>query len=57
MTELLNNLNLIGINEKLKTFGQLENMIYDVFSLDDGELGINEEQKIEKVKKSYSEVE
>jgi hypothetical protein len=47
VTQLLKTFNLAKINENLKTFGQLENMIYDVFNFDNEDLEINQE-KIEK---------
>jgi hypothetical protein len=40
--ELLNNFHVVNINEKLKTFGQLENMVYKVFNLDDEDLTIKQ---------------
>lgn len=46
MTELLKNYNLNNIDNKLKTFGQLETMIYELFDLDKNEFSLESEEKI-----------
>lgn len=45
VTELLKNYNLNNIDIKLKTFGQLETMIYEVFNLDQNEDLYEKEEK------------
>jgi hypothetical protein len=47
VTQLLKDYDMASINEKLKTFGQLETMIYEVFNLDSEEFNEKEEKEVE----------